>query len=286
MKLKPLIIFEDQHLLVINKPAGLVVHGDGKASFETLADIILKERPEMKEIGEPMIISKHGTKNTEQEEVYSGSLKTKDLRLETIIERPGIVHRLDKETSGVMVLAKTQNMFLHLKKAFKNRTIEKKYHAFTYGAIKNNEGVIEGSIGRSTSDIRKWAVGKGTRGELREAVTEYRVLARIGLKNGKEGGSTEAGTFSYIEAQPKTGRTHQIRVHLRSINHPILCDSLYAPHREGGLGFSRLALHAHSLTIPLPGGKSQTFEAPFPEDFQNARDIAGIANSKEKKNSK
>lgn len=256
MKLKSIIIFENDELLVLNKPAGLVVHGDGKAVFETLADILLKERPEMKDVGEPMEI----IVNTEK----------------VIINRPGIVHRLDKETSGVMVLAKTQKMFLHLKKAFKNRTIEKKYHAFTYGAIKNNEGVIEGSIGRSTSDIRKWAVGKGTRGELREAVTQYRVLARIGLKDGKEGGSTEAGTFSYIEASPKTGRTHQIRVHLRSINHPILCDSLYAAHRDGGLGFSRLALHAHSLTIPLPGGKSQTFEAPFPEDFIAARKVAGV----------
>ncbi len=248
------ILYEDNDVLVINKPAGIVVHGDGKADFETLADLVAMNRPEMLGVGEPLVIG------------------------EITIPRPGIVHRLDKETSGVMILAKTHEAFSLLKSAFADREVQKVYHAFTYGAIKNSEGVIDTPIGRSSGDIRKWAVARGARGELREAVTEYTVLARLGLPEGKERGSTEPGTYSYIEARPKTGRTHQIRVHMRSINHPIICDALYAPGREGGLGFSRLALHARSLTLTLPNGTEQTFTAPFPADFIEARKVAGCEN--------
>jgi 23S rRNA pseudouridine1911/1915/1917 synthase len=254
MDLSSFILHEDADVLVINKPAGLVVHPDGKAEFETLSDLILRERPDMKDVGEPLTIG------------------------EKIILRPGIVHRLDKETSGVMILAKNQETFLFLKSSFAEREVEKIYHAFTYGAIKNTEGIIDTPIGRSSGDIRKWAVARGARGELREAVTEYTVLAKIGLPEGKEGGSTEPGTFSYIEARPKTGRTHQIRVHMRSINHPIICDTLYASGREAALGFSRLALHARSLTLTLSNGKKETFIAPFPADFLAAQKVAGYEN--------
>jgi 23S rRNA pseudouridine1911/1915/1917 synthase len=252
MQLSDYILYEDGEVLAVHKPAGLVVHPDGKARFETLSDLILRDRPEMKDIGEPLQVG------------------------EKVILRPGIVHRLDKETSGVMIITKTQAAFLFLKSSFAEREVEKVYHAFTYGAIKNSEGIIDTPIGRSSGDIRKWAVARGARGELREAVTEYTVLAKIGLPEGKEGGSTEPGTYSYIEARPKTGRTHQIRVHMRSINHPIICDTLYAPGREGALGFSRLALHAYSLTLSLPSGEKKTFIAPFPEDFKNARTLAGV----------
>ena len=138
-----------------------------------------------------------------------------------------------------------------------------------YGVPKEREGTISESIGRSKDNIRKWAVGRGARGELRPAITHYKILATIGGVEGK--GSTEDDTFSYVEAQPKTGRTHQLRVHFRSLNHPIVADTLYASGREKVLGFDRLALHARAIKFVLPGGKDIEVVAPYPADFENAR---------------
>lgn len=241
----PPVLYEDNDVLVINKPAGLIVHGDGKITDETLGDILAQNYPELLTVGEPLLIN------------------------EKKIVRPGIVHRLDKETSGCIIIAKTEESFLNLKNQFQAHTIEKVYHAFTYGSIKNDEGVIDAPIGRSNGDIRKWGVARAARGVIREALTEYKVLRRIGLPEGVVKGSTEEGTYSYIEARPKTGRTHQIRIHMKSINHPIICDSLYAPKRESALGFNRLALHARSISFMGLSGQV-TVEAPFPEDFQKA----------------
>ena len=244
------ILYEDDAVMVIDKPAGLVVHGDGKAEFETLADMILAEHPEMRDVGEPLVI---------------GEMK---------IFRPGIVHRLDKDTSGCLILAKTQESFEFIKSQFQNHTIEKIYNACLYGVPKEREGIINEPIGRSRGDIRKWGVGRGARGEMREAVTAYTVLGSIGGTDGK--GSTEDGVYSYVEARPKTGRTHQLRVHFKSLNHPIIGDTLYAEGREEALGFSRLALHARSVKFTLPNGKQKTVTAPFPEDFARAREQFGL----------
>jgi 23S rRNA pseudouridine1911/1915/1917 synthase len=223
------IIYEDSSVLVINKPAGLVVHAGVKGEQGTLADWVLKNYPEMKDVGEEQ----------------AGIL------------RPGIVHRLDKDTTGVMILAKTQDAFLLLKKQFKERNVSKVYRAFVHGVMKEEKGSIDRPMGRSAKDFRLRSAGRGAKGELREAVTDWRCI-----KNGEE--------YSYIEVLPKTGRTHQIRVHMKAINHPLVCDMLYAPKRACALGFDRLALHAFSLTLAMPDGNAQTFEAPLPEDFQRA----------------
>jgi 23S rRNA pseudouridine1911/1915/1917 synthase len=246
----PPILYEDEYLLVVDKPAGLVVHPDGRNDFETLADMLIKERPELTDIGEPM------------------TLEGK------VIKRPGIVHRIDKETSGCLLIAKTQESFLFFKKQFQDHTIQKTYHACLYGVPKEREGIITEPIGRARADVRMWAVGRGARGDLREATTRYKILADIGGIEGK--GSTEADVFSYVEAKPETGRTHQLRVHFKSLNHPIIADPLYASGRTGGLGFTRLALHAREIEFQLPNGKRLTVTSPYPSDFQSARALFGL----------
>lgn len=235
----PQIIKETKDYLVINKPSGLIVHADGKTVEPTLTDWILEHYPEIRDVGEPWV-------NGEGETIY----------------RPGIVHRLDRETSGVMVVARNQEMFELLKSEFKNREVRKVYHAFVYGKVKDDRGKIERPIGRSASDFRKYSAQRGARGELREAVTLYRVLWR------GEG-------VTMIEAMPQTGRTHQIRVHMKAINHPVVGDSLYAPNHESLLGFKRTALHARSLEFTDLKGKRVTFEAPYPEDFMKAVEEVG-----------
>lgn len=238
------ILLETTTYLVINKPAGIAVHGDGKSDQYTVADWLLETYPEIKDVGEPM-------------ELYGKK-----------VFRPGIVHRLDKDTSGCLLIAKDQDTYLFFKKQFQEHTIEKIYHAFVYGSIKETNLVIDKPIGRSRDSVRKWATGNQARGELRDAYTHVTVLKRIGVEDEK--GSTEKGTYTFVECRPKTGRTHQIRVHLKSINHPIVCDTLYAEKREKALGFERLALHARSLAFVGLEQKKIFVEAPYPTDFEKA----------------
>ncbi|MES2014648.1 MAG: RluA family pseudouridine synthase [Patescibacteria group bacterium] len=230
----PEIIFENDDVLVANKPAGLSVHKDGKREEETLADWFLLRVPSAEGVGEPLVLTNG-----------------------TVVDRPGIVHRLDKQTSGVIILAKNQEAFLFLKHQFQERLTEKVYRAFLWGELKEEKGVINFPIGRSTSDFRRRSAERGAKPPLRDAVTSWSLIAK-----GKG--------FSYVEARPKTGRMHQIRVHFKALQHPLVSDSLYAPKRERALGFERLALHALSLTITLPGGERKTFEAPLPPDFITA----------------
>ena len=251
------ILYEDDNCLFINKPAGISVHGDGKTVEITLADILVTQFPELEGVGEPMEI-KHGNGPS------------------TFVQKPGLVHRLDKETSGVMVIAKTQTAHAFFKEQFQDHKIQKIYHAFVYGWLKEDSFEVDASIGRDGGSIRKWTVGKNARGAMRTAHTSFRVLSRFGNKEYEGKGSTEAGTLTFVEAKPQTGRTHQIRVHLKSVNHPIVCDSLYASGRPAELGFNRLALHARSLTLVIPGGQEKTILAPYPADFQNALKVANI----------
>lgn len=230
-------LFENDDVLVINKPAGLVVHSDGKTKEATLCDWLLENYPATENVGEPLILQDG-----------------------TIIKRPGIVHRLDRETSGVLIIAKNQNSFLFLKEQFKKRAVKKIYNAFVWGEVKDEEGIIERPIGRSGKDFRQWSAQRGARGKLREAITEYKVL-----KKNKE--------FSFLEINLKTGRTHQIRVHMKAINHPVVGDKLYAPKREFALGFNRVALHASSVEFIAPSGEIVKVKSSFPNDFKEALDL-------------
>ena len=253
------ILYEDKDLLVINKPAGLIVHADGKTEEPTLVDWLLEKYPEIKDVGEPMEVKSHKV-----HKVSKAEGEEKDFQLSTFnfttIPRPGIVHRIDRETSGCLIIAKNQETFLFLKKQFQERTIAKTYKAIVWGSVKKDEGIIDVPIGRSKNDFRQWSAQRGARGEMREAITEYKVLKRF-EKDGEQ--------FSLVEVSPKTGRTHQIRVHFKYLNYPIVCDSLYAPNRACPLGFSRLALHAAEIKFTHPNGSKMNIEAPLPEDFNH-----------------
>lgn len=233
MKIKS--IFEDKDVLVIDKPSGISVHPDGRTKEKTITDWILKNYPKMKDVGEPMFFE------------------------EKEIKRPGVVHRLDKDTSGVLVLAKNKKMYEFLKNQFQNREIKKVYNAIVSGWVKNDRGIINKTIGRSPNDFRKKLAGRGARGELRESITEYRVLKRFKIGVNK---------FTSLEVRPKTGRTHQIRVHMKFINHPVVCDSLY---NAGGLcpkGIPRMALHARSITFKNLKEEIEKIESPLPKEFE------------------
>lgn len=234
------ILYEDKDILAVNKPAGIIVHPNGKSKGPFLTDWILENYPRTKNVGE--------------------SLETKEYG---IIQRPGIVHRLDRDTSGVILIAKTKVGYECLKEQFKDRKISKKYLAFVYGEMKEQHGIINRPIGRSPKDFRRWSATRGARGEMREAETWYTRLAhRIG--------------YSFVEIEPRTGRTHQIRVHFKAINHPIISDSLYSPDKLSALGFKRNALHAYSINFTNCLGKKILVKAPMPTDFKKALKELGI----------
>ena len=234
------VLYSDKDILVINKPAGISVHGDGRSDVETLADLILAEYPEMKDVGEPMEI-----------DIGGGEKK--------IIYRPGIVHRLDKDTSGVLILARNQKAYEYVKEQFQKREVKKTYNTLVYGNMKNDFGIIDAGIGRSPSDPRKRIASRGKAGKIRDAVTEYKVLKRI----------TDASVqYTWLEVHPKTGRTHQIRVHMKFLNHPVVADQLYAPkNATTPFGISRLALHASSIEFKNLAGDNITVSAPLTPDL-------------------
>ena len=171
-----------------------------------------------------------------------------------------IVHRLDKETSGVLLLAKTKEAHEFLKKQFADREVKKVYNAIVSGHIKNDHGIINKPIGRSPKDFRRHLSGRGARGELREAITEYKVLKRFEAPQ----------KYTYLEIRPKTGRTHQIRVHMKYLNHPVVCDSLYNPKGFYPKDISRLALHAKSIEFKNLKGKIIKVESLLPKEFKKA----------------
>ena len=247
------IIYADKDLIVVNKPSGIAVHGAtprdrikntpkkrvfiasgaGGDSEETLVDMLKKKFPEIATVGD--------------EPSY----------------RPGLVHRLDKYTSGVMVVARNQKSFEAMKHRFKNRLVEKTYYAIVCGALRKKKGVINFPIGRLLKNPVKRGVAKGKSmvRAPREAVTEYTVL-----KEGRE--------YSLLELHPKTGRMHQIRVHLQALGHPVACDRVYGGNKVCcPLGASRQLLHAHSLSFSFPEGRRLHFEVDIPEDFVHAQYI-------------
>jgi 23S rRNA pseudouridine1911/1915/1917 synthase len=231
------ILYEDENLLAVNKPSGLVIHEDGRTKERALVDWLKIKYPKLENVGEPLEIS------TGEE-----------------IKRWGIVHRIDRETSGIVLIAKNQVTYDFLKKQFLDREIEKSYRAVVYGDVRYDEGIINLPIGRNSHDFRKRATGKDIRGEAREAITHYKTLAR-------------KDKISLIEANPRTGRTHQLRVHFADIGHGIIGDKLYGVAKKAPIDINRLALHAYSIEFTLPNGEWLKVIAPYPPDFQQAVDF-------------
>ncbi len=245
---EPTVIYEDNDVLVINKPEGWMVHEDGKTDGSPLVvDWFLARVPESKGVGEVG----YSPKGVE-------------------LNRSGIVHRLDRETSGILILAKNQDAHQFLKQQFKDRLVYKEYRAFVYGRLHDRWGTINRPIGRSAKDHRVRSAMRGAKGLMREAVTDFE---RIGI------GEYEGESFSYVKLIPKTGRTHQLRVHMRAIDRPIINDDLYATHvmpKSNNLGMKRLALHAHMLELALPNGQTERFIAPVPQSFEEAAERIAV----------
>ncbi len=231
------VLYEDNDVVIVNKPSGIMVHNDGRENTPTVVDWLLARTPAARGVGET---------GFGQDGVP--------------LERSGVVHRLDRETSGILVLAKTEEAFVHLKHQFQEHLIKKEYRTFVYGTMKEKWGTIERPIGRSTKDFRLRSAQRGARGTLREAITDWELIG-------------QSETHAYLKIMPKTGRTHQIRVHLKAIGRPIVHDTLYAPEnllQGDNLDFKRLALHAYALKLVLPNGEERSFLAPLPHDFEVA----------------
>jgi 23S rRNA pseudouridine1911/1915/1917 synthase len=243
-KKEPIVLFEDDNVLVINKPEGWLTHADGKAGGDIVVEWFVERVPTARGVGE------------------SGYAPSG-----VPLDRSGIVHRLDRETSGVLILAKTQETHQYLKQLFQNREVYKEYRALVYGRMNDRWGTINRPIGRSGKNPRQRSADRGARGILREAITDFE---RIGM------GEYQDEPFSYVKLMPKTGRTHQLRAHLRAIDRPIVMDTLYAEYKiekSSNLGLKRLALHAHVLEVVLPGGEKQRFIAPVPLEIEQAVDL-------------
>jgi 23S rRNA pseudouridine1911/1915/1917 synthase len=235
------VLHEEKDFIIIAKPAGLITHADGKAKTRhttSVCEEVLKLYPDIKGVGEP----------------GEG------------VERSGIVHRLDADTSGVMIIARNQEFFELIKQQFQDHIIEKEYKAFVWGWLKDTDkrGVINSPIGRSGSDFRKFVTGRFARGELREAITFYETLAQF---EADENVDPQLPRFSYMSLKPKTGRTHQIRVHMKHIHHGIVGDPLYMENHPKALGFTHQALHAENIRFFDRAGVQRHFSAPFPADF-------------------
>jgi RluA family pseudouridine synthase len=265
-KLKIKVIYEDDNLLVLDKPAGLSVHADGIREEYTLADYIAENYPSIVGVGEDMEITRkqeqkikpklwHGqiedpgfNFKTKKERIAKNRQDKKDREtkvepvsnvdekietsseLEIIkIKRPGIVHRLDKDTGGCIIVAKNKRSFNSLKEQFQNKTIKKEYVALVYGWPKDDSGIIDKPIARSKADFRKKQIAQITKGGLqyrgdeREATTRYKVVKKLEIEGEK---------VALLNFYPLTGRMHQIRVHSKSIGHPIVGDHLYGYKNE------------------------------------------------------
>ncbi len=226
------ILHEDEALLVLNKPAGLVVHPAPGHWTGTMVNALLHHM----QSGEGHLSSIGGR------------------------ERPGLVHRLDKETTGVLVVAKTDHAHQDLSAQFKNHTISRLYEALVWGSPKTREGRIELAIGRDTKD-RKTFSARTTK--PKESLTTYKIIERFGK------------FAAHVALTPGTGRTHQLRVHLKAIECPILGDQTYGGKKVmeiGGMTVPRVMLHAKILGFVHPLTKqSMKFSAPLPEDMETVR---------------
>ncbi len=230
------VVHDEKDFAVVEKPAGVVTHPSHTHKSGTLVHGLLAHWPELRGVGEDPL-------------------------------RPGIVHRLDKETSGLLVVAKTQPMFEWLKKQFQGRTVAKTYIALVAGKLAKKEGEITVPIGRlKARQIAVHSANKGVSGNVsksRNASTGFKIL---GFYDG----------FTLVEAYPKTGRMHQIRVHFKHIGHSVAGDKTYASRRVFGvLLLPRHFLHASALSFHLPDGKKVSFFSPLPGDLKKV--LRGLA---------
>lgn len=225
MELK--VIYEDEGLLVIDKPARIIVFPERRIKEKTLIDYLLENYPDLKKIGKA--------------------------------PRYGIVHRLDKDTSGILLVAKNNKTLDFLQRQFKERKVIKKYLALVVGNLKEDFGKIETLIGRSPKNRKKQRVYlpfEPKAREKRKAITGFKVLKRF-------------KKYTLIEVIPKTGRRHQIRCHLAYLSCPIAGDKIYGfKNQPTPKGLNRQFLHANYLKIKLPDGKEKEFKSDLPENFK------------------
>ncbi len=226
----PQVVYEDKNILVINKPSGLITHPkNAEDNQDSVTGWLVEKYPEIKTVGEDPL-------------------------------RPGLVHRLDKDTSGLLVIAKNQNSFVYLKSLFQDRKIKKYYLALVHGRPKEPKGIIDAPMGRIGMKRTTQVRGNKKLKDKKEAVTEYSTL-----KNFRD--------FTLLEVSPHTGRTHQIRVHLKSIGTPVAGDPLYGyKNITGPKQPERLFLHAYKIQFVSPDGKSLTIEIDLPKELQNFLD--------------
>ena len=223
------IIYQDDDIIVVNKPKGLVVHPANGNPDGTLVNAI-------------MAICKDSLSG------IGGEL------------RPGIVHRLDKDTSGLLIVAKNDRAHINMSEQIKDRKVKKTYIALVRGTISENEATINMPIGRSTKDRKKMAVTKNGK----EAITHFKVLNRY---------TTSKASYTLLEVKIDTGRTHQIRVHMAEIGHPVVGDMVYS-NGKNEFGVVGQCLHAKRLEFCHPiNGKEMSFETPLPEYFENIIDL-------------
>jgi 23S rRNA pseudouridine1911/1915/1917 synthase len=240
-------VFEDEHVLVLDKPAGLVVHPGAGVQSGTLVNALLHHAPGIARVGGE--------------------------------GRPGIVHRLDRDTSGLLVVAKTEDAYQALVEALRERTVTRVYTALVWGDPGPASGTIELPIGRDPKDRKRMAVVRGPAGKL--ARTRWKVLERYGLA-------------TLLQARLDTGRTHQIRVHLAHLGHPVVGDATYGGGAKKALSLppadrrlatqlvmelGRQALHAATLEFRHPTrGEPMRFRAPLPNDLARALAVLGLSN--------
>ncbi|OGE84681.1 MAG: hypothetical protein A3B23_00840 [Candidatus Colwellbacteria bacterium RIFCSPLOWO2_01_FULL_48_10] len=243
------ILYEDENFLAVNKPAGMLVHGvKGKheKTEPNLVDWVIENRPEIKNVGDA--------------QPHTGQAGA---------DRPGIVHRLDRQTSGVMLIAKNQEYFSYLKNLFQTKEIKKIYLAIVHGTL-TGEGRIDKPIGLKDGSVKRTVhvIARNTK-MIREAVTLYKAVKPLDIKLK---GAKDVAEFTLVELTPLTGRTHQIRVHMASIGHPVLGDELYGGKNDK---LPRHYLHADSIEFSTISGKRIKLSAALPEDFQGLVDQNG-----------